>query len=81
MDGSWGGYIDYSPSGPVVGANTWSEVAFADPIWEPGKTLRVKATLGANPILATRYKISINTSNNVSAEYSFRGNPHSVASP
>lgn len=81
VDGSWGGYIDYSPSGPVAGANTWSEVAFADPIWATGKTLRVKATLGANPILATSYKISINTSNNVSAEYSFRGNPHSVASP
>ena len=81
VDGTWGDYLDYSPSGPVPGADTWSEVAFADPIWAPGKTLRVRATLGANPILATNYRISINTSNNVSAEYSFRGNPNAAASP
>ena len=75
MAGTWGEYINYSPSGPVAGADTWSEVAFADPIWAPGKTLRIRATLGANPILATSYRMSITTSNNITAEYSFRGNP------
>jgi len=79
VEGTWGEYLDYSPSGPIAGADTWSDVAFADPIWAPGKTLRIRASLGANPILATSYRISINGSNNITADYRFTGDPSAVA--
>ena len=79
VEGTWGEYLDYSPSGPIAGADTWSDVAFADPIWAPGKTLRIRASLGANPILATSYRISINGSNNITANYRFKGDPSAVA--
>jgi len=79
VEGTWGEYLDYSPSGPIAGADTWSDVAFADPIWAPGKTLRIRASLGANPILATSYQISINGSNNITADYRFKGDPSAVA--
>ncbi len=79
VEGTWGEYLDYSPSGPIAGADTWSDVAFADPIWAPGKTLRIRASLGANPILATSYRISINGSNNITADYRFKGDPSAVA--
>jgi hypothetical protein len=86
VDGKWGEYIDYSSTGPVAGADTWTEIGFADPIWAPGKTLRVRVTLGANPMLATGYRISINTynnvttgGNNVTTGFRFQGDPSAVA--
>ena len=79
VDGEWGDYIDYSPTGPVTSDNTWSAVGFTSPAWIPGQTLWLRATLGANPISDTRYRISISTYNNVTADFRFQGDPSAVA--
>ena len=79
VDGKWGDYIDYSPTGPVTGDNTWSAVGFTSQAWIPGQTLWLRATLGANPVSATGYRISITTRNNVTADYRFQGDPSAVA--
>ena len=57
-DGKWGDYIDYSPTGPITGDNTWSAVGFALQAWIPGQTLWLRATLNADPVSDTGYRIS-----------------------
>jgi len=80
-EGNWGNYIGYSPAGPVMGEDTWSLVGPTDQTWGPGNTLRMSIFLGANPVTARGYDISVNTPGNITARYRFDGDPTSIRPP
>ena len=81
VQGNWGDYIAYSPIGPVLGENTWSWVEPIDRTWGSGDTLRMSIFLGANPVSALGYNISVNTPSNATARYRFDGDPTSIRPP
>ena len=81
VQGNWGDYIAYSPIGPVLGENTWSWVQPIDRTWDSGDTLRMSIFLGANPVSALGYNISVNTPSNATAKYRFDGDPTSIRPP
>ena len=81
VQGNWGDYIAYSPIGPALGENTWSWVGPIDRTWDSGDTLRMSIFLGANPVSALGYNISVNTPSNATAKYRFDGDPTSIRPP
>ena len=75
IDGSYGGYLEYSDSGPVAGEDTWSLVSQVDPQWDPGETIHIQVSLLQNPISTGEYTFSLNAPRNVGTSLLFRADP------